>query len=235
MNWKKGASWLVHLYTSLGGVCALLSLIAITREQWAASMAWLFVCFFIDGSDGFLARRFEVSKHLPGMDGKHIDYVIDFLTYAFVPAFFVYNSDMVGSNLSLPTAIFIILTSAIYYGKKDMVSDKKHFNGFPVLWNLVVFYAFFVFQSGDVFNLCMIIFFGILHFIPIQVSYPSSDKSLGGKVLFAVSLLILVAFVGYLYFFPDVPVTLQVVAYAALAYFGYLTIRYSWQAWFGKQ
>lgn len=228
MNMKKISAWSVHFYTASGGIMALASLIEIERNNWPAAMAWLFASFFVDGSDGFLARRFKVSEELPGIDGGSIDYVIDFLTYAFIPAYFVYSSGMVTDSLAFPTSAFILLTSAIYYGKKNMVSDQKHFNGFPVLWNLVVFYAFFVFRSGPVFNLVMIIFFGVLHFIPIQVSYPSRNRSNGGKMLFAVSLLLLLSFLLYLYTYPEPHWILILIAYGALGYFSFLTIWYSW-------
>ncbi|NND35207.1 MAG: hypothetical protein HKN76_21650 [Saprospiraceae bacterium] len=227
MLFKKFTALLVHLYTASGGVFALLSLLAIDSSQYALAMAWLMVCFFIDGTDGVLARKFKVSEYLPEIDGKSIDYVIDFLTYAFVPAYFVFQSDLVPENLRMTTAIFIIYTSAIYYGKQGMVSQKKQFKGFPVLWNLVVLYTFFIFQSGQVFNLFFIAFFGLLHFAPIEVSYPSKNLK-RNPVPFIVGIAMLLLFIIILYIYPERNQYLIFAALAAFAYFIYLTIYYTW-------
>ncbi|MBK8501237.1 MAG: hypothetical protein IPL46_02975 [Saprospiraceae bacterium] len=115
---KKTIAWTVHLYTASGGLFALLAVASIDRLQFATAMIWLMVCFFIDGTDGLLARRFKVKELLPGIEGKDIDYVTDFITYAFVPAYFVFRSDLVSESWRLPMAGFIILISAFYYGKK---------------------------------------------------------------------------------------------------------------------
>jgi phosphatidylcholine synthase len=224
---KKILAWLVHLYTASGGIFALLSIIAIDDQRWALSLTWLMICFFIDGTDGLLARKFQVSATLPYMDGKSIDYVIDFLTYAFVPAYFVYRSGLVPASLSFYITSFILLTSAIYYGKQGMVSNKKQFKGFPVLWNLVVFYTFFIFQSGPVFNVFFILFFGVLHFVPIEVSYPSKNLK-ENPLPFIIGTGMLVVFVSILWQYPVRNEYLILSAWLAFAYFISLTIYYTW-------
>ena len=201
MLYKKFLALLVHLYTASGGIFALLSIIAINESAWSVAMSWLMLCFFIDGTDGLLARRFDVKKVLPTIDGQSIDYVIDFLTYAFVPAYFVYKSDLVTETLAIPSAIFIILTSAIYYGRQGMVSNKNQFRGFPVLWNLVVLYTFFIFEAAQWFNLCFILLFGFLHFAPIEVSYPSKNIR-KNPLPFIVGITMLIVFIIILSLYP---------------------------------
>ena len=224
---KKSLAWTVHLYTASGGLFALLAVACIDRMQFATAMIWLMVCFFIDGTDGLLARRFKVKELLPGIEGKDIDYVTDFITYAFVPAYFVYRSDLVDEVWRFPMAGYIILISAFYYGKKGMVSQKGQFTGFPVLWNLVVFYTFFIFAAGPLFNLVFITLFGILHFIPIQVSYPSKNLK-KNPLPFILGTLMLLLFIGTLLIYPSTHILLTVIAYMAFAYFIYLTIYYTW-------
>jgi len=191
-------------------------------------MIWLMLCFFIDGTDGLMARKFRVQETLPFMDGKNIDFVIDFLSYAFIPACFIYRSDLVDANLRFPVAAFVIMTSAIYYGKKGMVSTVKQFTGFPVLWNLVVFYTFFIFRSGPTVNLMIIIAFGILHFVPIQVSYPSANLK-KNPLPFILGTAMMGVFIYILKIFPEEYTILTFVSLAAFAYFIYLTIKYTWQ------
>jgi len=151
-------------------------LVAIDKEDWRTCFIWLFVCFIIDSIDGGLARLFKVSEILPEMDGKMIDYVIDFATYCIIPAFFFYKASMVDSHFMVISLAIILLSSALYYGKKSMVRDQQYFIGFPVLWNFVVFYQFFVFHNNPTLNFITIIIFGILHFVPIKFAYPSRSK-----------------------------------------------------------
>ena len=220
-------AWLVHLYTASGSVFAFLALLQINHHHWSQAMAWLLLCLFIDGTDGFLARKWKVGTVLPTMDGTQIDHVIDFLAYAFIPACFIYESGMVHESLALPTVIYVLVISAMYYGKKGMVSEEQHFNGFPVLWNLVVFYAFFVFRLGEMFNLIMIALFGILHFIPIKVSYPSHNLS-RSKIPFILSFVMIVVLLAILYLYPMQNIWLTTVAVSAFIYFIYLSIKYTW-------
>ena len=75
----------VHLFTSTGVLAAFMAIRAISELQagWQKeAMLWLILALFIDGVDGAMARAVKAREVLPGWDGKYIDYVIDFLTYA---------------------------------------------------------------------------------------------------------------------------------------------------------
>ncbi len=157
-------------------VAAFFSLIAIDKGNWRLSYIWLFVCLLIDGIDGTLARKFKVTDVLPNMHGKSIDYVVDFVTYMVVPAFFFYKAEMATEQFMIPTLVIIILSSALYYGKNDMVEDDQYFIGFPVLWNVVVYFLFFVFQNNQILNMVSVAIFGVLHFIPLRFAYPSRAR-----------------------------------------------------------
>ncbi len=227
MKGSKLFAWFVHLYTASGGLFALLSLIAIDQSNWAQAMAWLLVCFFIDGTDGFLARLGKVWETLPQISGKDIDYVIDFLTYAFIPAYFLYRSGILLPDLGLALAAYVIIISAIYYGRQGMVSEKNQFSGFPVLWNLVVFYCFFVFDLSQTVNSVLVIVFGIMHFLPIEISYPSKNVSQHkGPVMVGFTMLLVL--MAILFYYPEKPLVLEILAYLGFAYFIILSIKYTW-------
>jgi len=112
----------------------------------------LFLTQFIDGIDGYFARKYRVKEVLPHISGKNIDYVIDFTTYAVIPAYLLYSATLdgipvdQGGQFLLPhslrglSASIILLVSTLYYGKRNMVSDDMYFIGFPVMWNLVAFF-----------------------------------------------------------------------------------------------
>jgi len=153
-----------------------MAIIAIDNSEWRTCFIWLLLSFFIDSVDGSLARLCQVERYLPSMDGKNIDYVIDFATYSLIPAFFFYKAEMVDDQLMLISLAFILISSALYYGKTGMVEDEQYFIGFPVLWNFVVFFQFFVFQNDLMLNFYSVIVIAILHFVPLRYAYPSRTR-----------------------------------------------------------
>ncbi len=153
-----------------------MALVAIDKGDWRETFLWLILCFIIDALDGSLARKFNVEVVLPHMDGKSIDYVIDFAAYAIIPTFFFYKAEMASAAWMLPAVAVMLLSSALYYGKKKMVADEQYFIGFPVLWNFVVYFQFFICHNIQWVNVASVFFFGVLHFIPIRFAYPSRSR-----------------------------------------------------------
>ena len=176
MIMKKIAAWGVHIFTSSGLLTGFLALIAIGEKDWKMAFVWLFVSFLIDGLDGTFARLVKVKEVLPQMNGKNIDFVIDFANYAIFPAYFFYMAEMAPPGWMYPCLAMILLSSALYYGKEGMVEDEQYFVGFPVLWNLLVFVAFFVLNNQPWLNVGMVIIFSVLHFVPLKYAYPSRSR-----------------------------------------------------------
>ncbi|MEL6671793.1 MAG: hypothetical protein AAFR61_06360 [Bacteroidota bacterium] len=172
----KIAAWGVHVFTASGLLAGFMALINIGEKDWQEAYLWLMLCFVIDGVDGTLARRFRVREVLPHMDGKNIDYVIDFATYAIIPAYFFYMAEMAPGIWMYVCLGLILLSSALYYGKTSMVAEEQFFVGFPVLWNLLVFYAFFVLDNQIWLNVAIVMVFAVLHFVPMKYAYPSRAR-----------------------------------------------------------
>lgn len=194
-------AWGVHIFTASGLLSAFMAIIAIDKEDWRSCFLWLFLCFLIDSLDGTLARKFRVKEILPFMDGKNIDYIIDFATYALIPAFFFYKAEMVEPPFMYISLGVILLSAALYYGKVGMVADGQYFVGFPVLWNFVVFFQFFICQNQPMLNFGSVVFFGVLHFVPLKFAYPSMTKRYFLSHLFF-SVLGLTGALVVLYYFP---------------------------------
>ena len=212
------SAFAVHVFTTLGLLAAFMSIIAIVEGEWRTGYTWLIVCFVIDGLDGTLARRMNVERYLPNFDGKAIDFIVDFITYAFIPAFFFYSAKMVSDYLLLPMVFIMLLSSGLYYGKKQMVVDGQYFIGFPVLWNIVVFYQFFVAGNIEIINIISIILFGIMHFIPLKFAYPS--RSVRFKTMHrAASILGISAGILVLYLYPDQNICVSILAILIAGYF----------------
>ncbi len=167
------AAWAVHTFTASGLVSGFLSLLAVNQKDWQAAAVWMGVSLIIDGIDGTFARIVGVKEVLPEMDGKTIDFVVDFFTYAVVPAYFFYYSGLAPAGWALVGAIFILLISGLYYGRDGMVSDQMQFIGFPVLWNLVIFVLFYILSFPTWANILLVFVFGVLHFVPLRFAYPS--------------------------------------------------------------
>ncbi|MEZ4827223.1 MAG: hypothetical protein R3C61_13240 [Bacteroidia bacterium] len=217
----------MHVFTSLGLVSGFMAMIAIGQQNWREAFGWLFLCFIIDGVDGTLARKFKVKEVLPYIDGKSIDYVIDFATYAIIPAYFFYAANMVSGVWMYPCLIAILVVSAIYYGKEGMVVDNQYFVGFPVLWNAVVFYAFFVFHNRPALTLAMIVFFSVLHFVPIRFAYPSRSKKYFFLHILA-SVLWFVAGAWILYLYPARTIAGEWIMILIGVYFGIIAVSDTW-------
>ena len=220
---EKTLAWSVHFLTASGIMAAFMSIVSISHHEFREAMLWLFLAFLIDGIDGSFARRWRVKEVLPLFSGKNMDYVIDFATYAIIPAYFVYEAQLVPSSLNMLTVAAILYTSVFYYGKLGMVSDDLHFIGFPVLWNFVVFYLFFVWNFGQIGNFISIILLCILHFVPIKFLYPSRTEA-HFKLTISVTMLALISSIALLYIYPENNLILSIAASIGVVYFSIMAI-----------
>lgn len=223
---QRFAAWGVHVFTASGIVSAFMALIATEQGEWVEAFWWLLLCLFIDGIDGTFARIFRVKEVLPNVSGKDIDFVIDFVTYAFIPAYFFYRAVEVPDGFDLPLSFLILLVSAIYYGKQGMVSDDNYFIGYPVIWNIAVFYLFFVFGAGPVGNAIIVVILSIMHFMPIKFVYPSRATRFFWPTL-AFTILIFVALVGILWNWPEPGIFLWL-AWLPIIYYALMAIYNTW-------
>jgi phosphatidylcholine synthase len=166
------AAWLVHAYTASGAVCAFLALAAAIDHDLGRAFAWLILQVVIDATDGLLARLVRVSERLPQFSGAHLDDIVDYLTYVFVPAFIVWHEPLVPEALALPLASAIIISSAYGFSRTDAKTDDHYFTGFPSYWNITVFY-FVALGSRPAANAAWIALFAALVFVPLRYIYPS--------------------------------------------------------------
>jgi phosphatidylcholine synthase len=224
---QKSLAWSVHLFTATGLLSGFMAILAINEHDWPQAMLWLLLCLFIDGIDGTFARIFNVKEVLPNVDGKTIDYVIDFATYAIIPAYFFYMAELVADVWRLPCVAIILLVSALYYGKEGMVSDDNYFIGFPVMWNMVVFFMVFIFPQIPMLQTAMVFFFAILHFVPIKFVYPSQNARFF-KTTIAMTALFFVMVLLSIYYYPIIPLWVKALAYGTVVYYGGMAVYITW-------
>jgi phosphatidylcholine synthase len=131
-----------HVFTATGAVFAMLALLAAVDARWAAMFLWLVVAFIVDGVDGALARRYDVTTKAPIIDGALLDLVIDYLTYVFVPAFALHRAGLLPGRTGLIALLVIAFASAIYFADTRMKTADKSFSGFPACWNMLAIVVF---------------------------------------------------------------------------------------------
>jgi phosphatidylcholine synthase len=201
---SKVAAWSVHAFTASGLLAAFMGLIATHDGEFRLAMLWILVALVIDGIDGTFARLARVGEVLPGVSGKTIDYVIDFFSYAILPAFLFFEASELGYGLRLFCCCCMLMSAALYYGIEGMVSaDGKHFVGFPVLWNMVVYILIFVLPEVAAWlTVALVILFTVLHFVPVLFAYPSRGGRWWVATLVA-TVLFLVAAVMNVWYYPE--------------------------------
>lgn len=168
---RKAKAFSVHIFTSLGSIVALLSLIFATNEQWYYLVLCMTLALVIDGIDGPIARSLKVKEVLPNWSGEQLDNIIDYVTYVIVPAFVFYKSGLMENKLAIIASSAIVISSAIYYADIGMKTCENFFKGFPVVWNLVLF-VFILIKPSSVVTFSLIMTFIICTFFPIWFLHP---------------------------------------------------------------
>lgn len=139
---SKAKAWSVHAVTASGVILGLLALLAVLDGRPQVCLLWLGAALLVDGLDGTLARKFDVKGVLPHFDGSTLDLVIDYLTYVFIPAIFVYRFIALPEYTLLLSVGVILLSSLFCFCNLNMKSKDNYFVGFPAAWNVVIVYLY---------------------------------------------------------------------------------------------
>ncbi len=170
------AAWSVHFYTALGlplmylAARELLAHSSQVEQDARMFFVWMWLAMVVDSSDGVLARAVRVEKVLPEFNGRRLDDIVDFLSFAFLPcvAFGIYEL--------FPThwewfAIVPIMASGYGFCQEQAKTDNA-FVGFPSYWNIVLLYLYLV-QMDPWLNLGIVGFLAAMVFAPIHYIYPT--------------------------------------------------------------
>jgi phosphatidylcholine synthase len=155
----------------------------VTRALWLALVALV-----VDGTDGMLARRLEVRKHIPWFDGTTLDNVVDYLTYAVAPMVLLWTQGYLGEGLSATVlAVTPLMASAYQFCRVDAKTEDHLFLGFPSYWNVLAFYVVVLDLHVATVALVLLVC-SVLVFIPVGYVYPSRTSTLRGVTLALTSL-----------------------------------------------
>ena len=177
---------LVHLFTGFGIIAGYFALIAVMNNNQKEAFLWLGLAFLIDSVDGTLARKFNVKKNLPNIDGKMLDSIIDFFNYVIIPSIMIYWFKYVPDQFALLIPAILIFISIYSYVNLNILTNDNYYNGFPAIWNVIVLY-FYIFGTSQNFNLILLTLLIFLKFSPLKCIHPLRVKRFKNlSIIFAI-------------------------------------------------
>lgn len=168
-------AWAIHVFTAVGIIAGFLALLSALDGSPRMSLTWMTIAMVIDGLDGPIARKYEISAVLPHIDGHIGDLIIDYVTTVIAPAFFIHEFDLLPDRFDLLGISLILLTALYLFSNTDIQSDDNYFNGFPAMWNLVI-NVLFVLQSPPNVNLAVVVIMSVLTVVPLKFVHPVRVK-----------------------------------------------------------
>ncbi|MGH0031677.1 MAG: CDP-alcohol phosphatidyltransferase family protein [Myxococcota bacterium] len=172
-------AWGVHLFTASGAVLAAVALHAVHRGGFGLASLLMLAALVVDSVDGTLARRVGVAEAVPGIDGRRLDDIVDYLNYVIVPVVFLLALG------ALPHWIFAVapvLASAYGFSQRDAKTDDDFFLGWPSYWNVVAIYIWLLDLSPWAAT-AWVHFFALAVFVPLKYIYPSKLRVVRGPTL----------------------------------------------------
>ena len=168
----------VHLLTASGAVLSMLAMLEAVQSKWSLMFLWLVLALMVDGIDGPLARRYDVTTNWPLYDGVLMDLIVDYLTYVFIPAYALFKSGLLPGWTGWTAIIVIVYGSVIYFADTRMKTRDKSFAGFPACWNMVVLVLFAIFQPGEHEKLILafVVALTITMFLNLKFVHPTRTK-----------------------------------------------------------
>src|SRR3954470_18843281 len=161
----------IHILTASGALWGLLALLAAVRGDWTWMFWWLAIALAVDAIDGPLARHLKVEERLPQWSGASLDFVVDFVTYVFVPAYAIAAGGLLPEPVALPLGALVALTGALYFADTRMKMSDNCFRGFPVLWNAAAFYLFLL-KPPPWIGAAGVVLLVVLTFVPFPFIHP---------------------------------------------------------------
>lgn len=169
-------AWCVHAFTLSGLFFACLAVLALGAREFKLMWLWLGIAMIIDSVDGSFARKARVREVIPWFDGGIVDIAVDYLTWTFIPAIFMYLALPLGPKpLAMIMMITVTVSSMFCYANKNWKSSDYYFVGFPAAWNIVAV-VLWVLQLGAIFNISVVVILAILTLVPTYYTHPFRVK-----------------------------------------------------------
>jgi phosphatidylcholine synthase len=226
MKTKSITAYAVHILTASGIVPAALAMMEIASPACDPPVVflWLLLGTLIDAVDGPLARRFHVKHYAASIDGRTIDDLLDYLTFAFIPLLLIWRMQWMPNGLGW-TVVFAMGASLFGFahtGAKDEANG--FFRGFPSYWNAYALYAgVFSAMLSPWLTAITLWALTILTVAPIWVIYPNLAPRKWKPSLILGALLWTIALLVMLWYFPYPPSTLLALSLVYPAYYAIIS------------
>lgn len=181
----------VHLLTATGAVLSMLAMLAAAKEEWSLMFLWLVVALIVDGVDGPLARRYDVTSNWPTYDGVLMDLIVDYLTYVFIPAYALFQKGLLPEWAAWLCIVAIVYGSVVYFADTRMKTKDKSFAGFPACWNMVIL-VLFALEPPTWATLVIVILLTVAMFTNLKFVHPTRTRRWG-----QVTLPVALAWIGF--------------------------------------
>jgi phosphatidylcholine synthase len=169
----KICAWLIHLYTAIGAVVALIALYFIEQGAFRTVFSLMALALIIDSTDGPLARAVAIRRRVPVFDGATLDNIVDYLNYVLIPAMLMIRAGiLLAGAAGLASASFMVLASAYGFCRVDAKTVDHYFRGFPSYWNIAAFYLYCLGWPAWI-NTIIIVVLALTVFLPLKFIYPN--------------------------------------------------------------
>ncbi len=164
-----------------------------TAFRWAFFL--MMIATAIDATDGWLARKADVTGVLPGFDGRALDNLIDFHAYTSLPLLLLWRAAVLPDGLAW-LLLVPLLASAYGFSQVESKTHDGYFLGFPSYWNVVAFYLYTL-RPPTVFSVAALVVFAVLTFVPTPYIYATRGGrfamtiNVGAAVWFALLVIVL--------------------------------------------
>ncbi|HEX6668641.1 MAG TPA: hypothetical protein VF061_03725 [Gemmatimonadales bacterium] len=218
----------VHVYTASGVVLAFLATAEICSAEPDPRTVFILLALavLVDATDGPLARRWEVKRWLPAIQGRTIDDIVDYLTYTFVPLLLVWRMGWVPE----PALAWIApaLVASLFGFANTGIKDETggFFLGFPSYWNVVAFYAGPLDRLyGPALNAALLLLLSVATLLPLRFLYPNLTPRPWRTPVILGALLWLGAMLAMLGDYPRVPAWAVWLSLLYPAFYVWLSLR----------
>lgn len=167
---RRLAAWGVHAYTGLGLPLALASVVALAHGDGGLFFVLNTVAMLVDATDGVMARAVKVKEVLPAFNGRKLDDIIDFLTFAFLPCLAMPALGIVPASIGW-IVVFPLMASGYGFCQEAAKTDDA-FVGFPSYWNIIALYLY-ILRPAPWLTCAILLVFAVLVFVPIHYIYPT--------------------------------------------------------------
>ena len=166
----------VHCLTASGILPAALAMREVAAADCEPSIVFLYLLLttLIDAIDGPLARRFHVKRYADTIDGRTIDDLLDYLTFAFIPLMLVWRMNWMPDGLGW-TVTFAMAASLFGFAHRDAKDETGgFFRGFPSYWNIFAFYAGILYTLSGPWQVAILLWIlAGLTVAPVRSIYPN--------------------------------------------------------------